>query len=122
MNQKNPIHLVGKLGVARVQLVGGPHDGESCVAVVGAPIILKQKFPKPEKKAEAGYSLMSIYYTVAPSYTTDGEDWKEGAAKESEAKQGRPYAVYLPPVVDGKAALYAEFVGIVEVPPSEDSK
>lgn len=99
--------LVGRVGVARMQFVGGPRDGESKVAPVGASVVVRVKAPKkPKSRASRGFVALSFF----GSPDTEGEDWK---AKQSEGVKEPPrrYALYLPEITDGKATGLLLFGG-----------
>ena len=101
--------LVGNHGVATMHLVGGPLDGETKLAVVGAPIIVRIKPPaqKPKPASSGMYSIMLSTYASA----TEGDDWKKYAEANRKKREGRKYALYLPDVVDGKATGILRFGG-----------
>ncbi len=106
--------LVGRLGVARVTLVGGPHDGERRIAVVGAPIVVP--FPPKQEAPEArtGGGIFSFVY--GPTII-EGDEWKDAQAKAEQGKAAARFAVYAPVMRDGKATDLLGYVGETEWTP-----
>lgn len=91
-------HTIAGCTVGRVELLGGPFDGKRKVAVVGAPLVMKEK-----KKTANPYGVITFSFGAPP----ESESWKTDKAATPEPK----YWLYVP--VPGKMQVrYAgEFSG-----------
>jgi hypothetical protein len=117
------IQSVGRVGVAHIQMVGGPHDGEHHWAVLGAPVTLLVPPPPPAAQGVAAYSLFASWM-AGP---VPGDEWRDGK-KPKPSTPMDAFAVYLPETRDGKAAPFARYEGMFRVPttrtappPTEDN-
>jgi hypothetical protein len=108
------IKLVGRMGVVRVPLVGGPFDGESWVAVVGCPVLVPVRPPKAKKGQWGGPSVHPdmgfIAYANMLSAMDGVDDYQRQPAPRPEQRATR-FALYAPRTTeDGKATLALYFV------------
>lgn len=106
------IKSVGRVGVAQVQCVGGPHDGESHWAVMGSAVVLMVPRPVKQPKATGGGFWVMSFSSDGPA---DGEEWKD-AKKKAPKTPVDTYAAYCPDIRNGKAIGFVRFEGLFRVP------
>jgi hypothetical protein len=105
--------LVGQLGVARMTLVGGPHDGEHRIAVIGAPVVV----PIREAPAKPAQQSSGFLFASWAPVTIEGDEWKNQAEKAEAGKCSARFGVYAPETRDGKFTPFLRYVGACEWTP-----
>lgn len=109
------IQVVGRVGVTRLHLIGGPLDGVVKWGVIGSAVVVRLKKPKQTKQASSSYGSWMFYLSVGRPI--EGGDWKETDAA-GMTRHYQHHAVYVPVLRGGKATDRVMFEGIfaVDVP------
>lgn len=108
------IQVVGRVGITRLHLIGGPLDGIVKWGVVGSALTLKLKKPRQPQQSHKSSSAMSVWFFGNGGGPIEGDEWKVTDAA-GVTRTYQHYAVYVPVVQDGKATDRVAFEGILAV-------